>query len=322
MAVAVAVALATFLHLLPHASRAGGARRHRQPADGRQPGHQHPAHGPHDLCLRRRRSPGSPGAVMAPLMSVDPQMGVGFLIPAFLSILVGGTGSLLGALLGTTLIAGSSTVVSSVWTPDRRADGGVRAGHRGDPHVSAGPDRRPALTCVPRRMRCALIVAVWACSCAVAARVERVEADRSSAQLVSYGIFAMSLSFVWGQAGLLCFGQAIFFGMGAYAMAVLTKGHDPGRAVSGRLTGLAGRHAAAGRDRRCWPGWLMFRGRGLVGRLLRHRDARGGGDRRARRQPLEIPRRLQRADERAAAALRVCCTASGSRCSKRCRCTT
>ena len=59
---------------------------------------------------------GLAGAVMAPLMSVDPQMGVGFLIPAFLSILVGGTGSLLGALLGTTLIAGSSTVVASVWT--------------------------------------------------------------------------------------------------------------------------------------------------------------------------------------------------------------
>ena len=59
---------------------------------------------------------GLAGAVMAPLMSVDPQMGVGFLIPAFLSILVGGAGSLLGAVLGTSLIAGSSTIVSSVWT--------------------------------------------------------------------------------------------------------------------------------------------------------------------------------------------------------------
>jgi len=59
---------------------------------------------------------GLAGAVMAPLMSVDPQMGVGFLIPAFLSILVGGSGTLLGALLGTTLIAGASTVVSSIWT--------------------------------------------------------------------------------------------------------------------------------------------------------------------------------------------------------------
>ncbi len=59
---------------------------------------------------------GLAGAVMAPLMSVDPQMGVGFLIPAFLSILVGGAGSLLGALLGTTLIGAASTLVSSVWT--------------------------------------------------------------------------------------------------------------------------------------------------------------------------------------------------------------
>jgi urea transport system permease protein len=59
---------------------------------------------------------GLAGAVMAPLMSADPQMGVGFLIPAFLSILVGGAGTLLGALLGTTLIAGASTVVSSIWS--------------------------------------------------------------------------------------------------------------------------------------------------------------------------------------------------------------
>jgi branched-chain amino acid transport system permease protein/urea transport system permease protein len=60
---------------------------------------------------------GFAGAVMAPLMSVDPQMGVGYLVPAFLSILVGGAGSLLGALTGTALIAGSDTVVSTVWTP-------------------------------------------------------------------------------------------------------------------------------------------------------------------------------------------------------------
>ena len=39
---------------------------------------------------------GVAGAVMAPIMSVDPQMGVGFLIPAFLSILVGGHGHAAG----------------------------------------------------------------------------------------------------------------------------------------------------------------------------------------------------------------------------------
>lgn len=59
---------------------------------------------------------GVAGAVMAPIMSVDPQMGVGFLIPAFLSVLVGGTGTLLGALTGTAAIAGTSVVVSDIWT--------------------------------------------------------------------------------------------------------------------------------------------------------------------------------------------------------------
>ena len=45
---------------------------------------------------------------------------------------------------------------------------------------------------------------------------------------VVYGIFAMSLSLIWGQVGLLCFGQAVFFGIGAYTMAVTTKGMLPG----------------------------------------------------------------------------------------------
>lgn len=39
-----------------------------------------------------------------------------------------------------------------------------------------------------------------------------------------YGLFALSLSLVWGYGGILCFGQAIFFGIGAYVMAAATKG--------------------------------------------------------------------------------------------------
>ncbi len=39
-----------------------------------------------------------------------------------------------------------------------------------------------------------------------------------------FGIFAMSLSLVWGRAGLLCFGQAMFFGFGGYSMGILTLG--------------------------------------------------------------------------------------------------
>ncbi len=39
-----------------------------------------------------------------------------------------------------------------------------------------------------------------------------------------YGLFALSLATVWGYGGILSLGQAAFFGIGAYAMATLTKG--------------------------------------------------------------------------------------------------
>jgi urea transport system permease protein len=53
-------------------------------------------------------------------------------------------------------------------------------------------------------------------------------------QFIVYGIFAMSLSILWGYAGILCFGHAVFFGLGAYVMALVTKGMIPG--IAGPLT--------------------------------------------------------------------------------------
>ena len=50
-------------------------------------------------------------------MSVDPQMGLGFLIPAFLSVLVGGTGHLFGTLLGASVIGGTDTLAANIWSP-------------------------------------------------------------------------------------------------------------------------------------------------------------------------------------------------------------
>jgi urea transport system permease protein len=44
----------------------------------------------------------------------------------------------------------------------------------------------------------------------------------------------MSLSLVWGYAGILCFGHAVFFGLGAYTMALTTKSMIPG--ISGFMT--------------------------------------------------------------------------------------
>jgi ABC-type branched-subunit amino acid transport system permease subunit len=83
---------------------------------------------------------------------------------------------------------------------------------------------------------------------------------------VIYGMLAMSLALVWGRAGLLCFGQAMFFGIGAYAMAVGTKGMA-GDALASTYVGLILAIGVA-----CLfaalLGYFLFWGRGLSGPYL------------------------------------------------------
>lgn len=86
------------------------------------------------------------------------------------------------------------------------------------------------------------------------------------AQLLTYGIFALSLAFIWGQAGILCFGQAVFFGVGAYVMALITLGMVPPLGTS-QWTGLLLSVAAAGLAG-VLAGLFLLRGRGLSGAHL------------------------------------------------------
>ena len=57
---------------------------------------------------------GLAGALVAPTISVDPQMGLGYLIPGFLSILVGGSGPLAGVLVGGAAVGGTNSLLT-VW---------------------------------------------------------------------------------------------------------------------------------------------------------------------------------------------------------------
>ena len=60
---------------------------------------------------------GLAGAIMAPLISIDPQMGIGFLVPSFLAILVGGLGSVVAPFAGAGIVGGAQTLVSTAWSP-------------------------------------------------------------------------------------------------------------------------------------------------------------------------------------------------------------
>ena len=60
---------------------------------------------------------GFAGAVMTPIVSIDPQMGTGFLVPAFLSVLVGGLGSVAAPLAGATAVGATDNLVSTFYSP-------------------------------------------------------------------------------------------------------------------------------------------------------------------------------------------------------------
>ena len=232
---------------------------------------------------------GVAGAVMAPIMSVDPQMGVGFLIPAFLSILVGGPGTLLGALVGTAAISGATTIVSDAWT-------------------------QVAAQVVVFTMAIVVIrvfpQGIMGRRSSDAREVFQFAADSNHldspglgplflanewnlaqlGQYMTYGIFAMGVAFIWGQAGILSFGQAIFFGIGGYCMALVNLGQLPFLGDSttvGLLLALVlsscGAYAL---------GRPLFHGRRFGWGLLCHCNALCGGDRRDTRAAVVFHRRL------------------------------
>lgn len=60
---------------------------------------------------------GLAGAMIAPLISISPLMGDDYLIPGFLSVLVGGLGSIVAPIFGAGIIAGVESGISSIFNP-------------------------------------------------------------------------------------------------------------------------------------------------------------------------------------------------------------
>ena len=108
----------------------------------------------------------------------------------------------------------------------------------------------------------ALSILVWT-ALALSPAVLDSWAASQLAQYMTYGLFAMSLAFIWGQGGILCFGQALFFGIGAYAMALVTLGRLPVLGESQWVGALLAVGLAAATANLL--GRLLFHGRGLSG---------------------------------------------------------
>lgn len=60
---------------------------------------------------------GLAGAAVAPLVAIDPQAGLGWLVPAFLAILVGGLGSIAGPLVGAAGVGGLDSLTAALASP-------------------------------------------------------------------------------------------------------------------------------------------------------------------------------------------------------------
>ena len=171
------------------------------------------------------------GVAAGPILSLYPGMDAEILIPAFIVIVIGGLGSLRGAFVGSLLI-GIADTFGKAYLPSLalfliylamilvllvRPQGlfGIkysdvsdsvgrhhhgRADHEPDAHRRAGG-------------------AAWRCSpCRSRSRTIR---ETLVAEIFIFAIFAMSLDLLLGFTGLMSLGHAAFFGLGAYAVAVL-----------------------------------------------------------------------------------------------------
>ena len=82
-----------------HAARRLSARRDRKPDAGARLRHQRAAHDHAHLRLRRRRSRRFAGVMAAPIYNVSPQMGSSLIIVVFAVVVIGGMGSIMGAIV-------------------------------------------------------------------------------------------------------------------------------------------------------------------------------------------------------------------------------
>ena len=171
------------------------------------------------------------GVAAGPVLGLYPGMDTDILIPAFIVIVIGGMGSLRGAFVGSLLI-GIADTFGKAYVPDLalffiyllmavvllvRPQGifGIKQG----PTASAPAFNPPGPAAAPRTARIAALV-VLAAMIVYPMLVKDYQRTLVS-EIFIYAIFAMSLDLLLGYTGLMSFGHAAFFGLGAYSVVVL-----------------------------------------------------------------------------------------------------
>jgi branched-chain amino acid transport system permease protein len=170
------------------------------------------------------------GVAAGPVLGLYPGMDTEILIPAFIVIVIGGMGSLRGAFIGSLLI-GEIDTFGKAYFPSLalfliyvvmavvllvRPQGLFGIKYTG---VSAAP----AVTTVsmPATARTRAIGLIVLLAMLVFPFLAGDYPRALIAEIYIFAIFAMSLDLLLGFTGLMSLGHAAFFGLGAYAVAIL-----------------------------------------------------------------------------------------------------
>jgi branched-chain amino acid transport system permease protein len=171
------------------------------------------------------------GALAAPLVALTPGMDTAVIVEAFVVVVVGGMGSFGGSLLAALLIGElqsfgilvheraslilvfllmAAVLVVRPWGLLGRAPPGLATGAReGGADIWRGPLGRPL---------------AWAAAAAVALALLPLAAPAYAlllgSEILALVLFAASLHLLWGYGGMVSFGHAAYFGLGAYGAAL------------------------------------------------------------------------------------------------------
>ena len=158
------------------------------------------------------------------MRGVYAEMGVTMVIESFVVVVVGGMGSLLGAVVAGLLI-GPGREPHHVLRAQARRDHGLRR-HGGRPAGAAERPLRRGRAWWSEPRACARVVAAVAAHPCSAFAVFfavfpfLVPYKALATQVLIFGLFALGFNLLYGYTGLLSFGHAAYYGLGAYGTGI------------------------------------------------------------------------------------------------------
>jgi branched-chain amino acid transport system permease protein len=202
------------------------------------------------------------GVLAAPIYTVSPQMGSSIIIVVFAVVVIGGMGSIIGAIIAAYAL-GLVEAVSKIFFPEASTTIifvlmaivllARPAGLFGrEPNAAPHAEIKRASLLAPRIEFMAFVVLIAAITLGPA-----IAYPQFLMQFMCFALFASAFNLLMGQVGLLSFGHAMFFGWAAYITGFAAKswGLTPELAIllGGVAAGLMG----------LVSGWLAIRRQGI-----------------------------------------------------------